>query len=114
MAQEDAPICPCLEGDVFFQNFERREVGDGPDFGEVSVNTCKRCGRDWLEYFVEYEYLTGAGRWFRGVVAPETTASVNPSEVKTILESLEWYFRGGSAFGGQVAKTFGPLKPWLL
>jgi hypothetical protein len=80
----------------------------------VSVNTCKRCRRDWLEYFVEYEHLTAAGRWFRGVVAPETAASVKPSEVKTILEGLEWYFRGGSAFGGRGIKTCGPLKPWLL
>jgi len=114
VVQEDAQICPCLEGDVHFQNFDRREVGDGPDFGEVSINKCKRCGRDWLEYFIEYEYFTASGRWFRGVVAPATAASINPADVKTILEGLEWYFRGGSAFGGRVMKTSGPLKHWLL
>lgn len=114
MGQEDAQICPCLEGDVFFQNFERREVGDDSDFGEVSVNKCKRCGRDWLEYFIEYESFSAAGRWFRGVVAPEAANSVKPSEAKATLESLEWYFRGGSAFGGRVVKTSGALKAWLL
>ena len=114
MSPEVGQICPCLEGEVFFQNFERREFGYGPDFGEVSVNKCKRCGRYWLEYFIEYESFTGAGRWFRGILAPDTATSVKPSEVITTLENLEWYFRGGSAFGGRVIKTSGPLKVWLL
>lgn len=114
MSQKVAETCPCLEGGTLFQNLERREVGVDSDYGEVSVEKCKRCGRSWLHYLMEYEYLSRSGRWFRGVVGSEVAASVKPSEAKVILEGLEWYFRGGSAFGGKVVKTRGPLKPWLF
>lgn len=111
MSQEVS--CPCLEGDTYFKNFEKRAIGADSNFGEVSVVTCKRCGRTWLHYHIEYEYLSRSGRWFRGVVAPAVAASIEPAEAVNVLECLEWYFRGGSAFGGEVIKTRGPLKPWL-
>jgi len=31
-----------------------------------------------------------------------------------VLGQLDWYYRGGSAFGGKVFKTSGPLRPWLI
>jgi hypothetical protein len=84
------------------------------DFGEVTVERCKRCGRYWLHYLVEYEYLTAAGRWFRGIISPEAAASMNAASAKKTLETLDWYFRGGSAFGGKVIRTSpGQLKYWL-
>jgi hypothetical protein len=63
---------------------------------------------------MEYEYLTAAGRWFRGVITPEIAASVNPATAKEVLDGLDWYFRGGGAFGGKVLRTSpGQLKYWL-
>lgn len=106
--------CPCLEGDTYHQNFEERSLGIDADLQETTVWRCKRCGRYWLEYHVEYEHLTAADRWFRGIITPEIAASADARSVKSILEGLEWYFRGGSAFGGKVIKTFpGQLKYWL-
>ncbi len=106
--------CPCLEGEMGRQGFEVRDVGVDDDFGEVSVERCGRCGRFWLRYFIEYEYLTASGRWFRGVISPEAAVSVTPASAKATLEKLDWYFRGGSAFGGAVLKTSsGQLKYWL-
>ena len=110
---QDPQECPCVAG--VHQDFENSFVGVDRDFGEVTVAHCKRCGRFWLHYLVEYEYLTAAGRWFRGVITPEIAASVKPETAQEVLEGLDWYFRGGSAFGGQVLKTSpGQLKYWLF
>jgi hypothetical protein len=114
LSQQNIEACPCLEGDSFFQNFDQRDVGVDEDFGEVSIDRCRRCGRYWLQYHIEYEYLSRSGRWFRGLIAPEVAASVESARAKKILEGLGWYFRGGSAFGGKVTKTQGPLKYWLV
>ena len=114
MSQDTEKTCICLEGETYFENFERRFVGVDTAYGEVSVVRCKNCGRYWLNYLMEYEYLSRAGRWFRGVVAPEIASGVKPEEAKNILQNLEWYFRGGSAFGGKVTKTQGPLDLWLV
>jgi hypothetical protein len=114
MSQQFEETCPCLEGETYFQNFEHRALGMDSNYGEVSVNTCKHCGRRWLHYLMEYEYLSRSGRWFRGVVTPEVAASVKPDDAKRIIEGLDYYFRGGSAFGGNVIKTTGPLGIWLV
>ena len=111
---EQQQECACLQGDTFYQNFEERSLGVDSEFGEAAIWRCKRCGRYWLEYCVEYEHLTAAGRWFRGVIAPEVARSADVASAKRVLEGLDWYFRGGSAFGGKVIKTVrGQLQYWL-
>ena len=67
-------------------------------FGEVSVGTCKACGRAWLQYFVEYEAFSRSGRWYRGLVSPEILDSLKPSDAPEVLAQLPWYFYGGSFF----------------
>ncbi len=111
---ESARACPCLEGDAYYQNFDERSLGVDRDFGEVSVQRCKRCGRLWLHYLIEFEYLPRSGRWFRGVIAPEIAASMSSEKAVEVLGQLDWYYRGGSTFGGKVFKTRGPLRPWLI
>lgn len=106
--------CPCLQGDVYYRNFEEKALGSDSDYGEASILRCKRCGRYWLHYLMEYEYLTAAGRWFHGLITPEIGESATAANARNILESLEWYFRGGSAFGGKITRTkSGDLKYWL-
>ncbi len=107
--------CDCFHGNFHYENFERRELGMDDDYGEVSIHKCRSCGGFWLHYLMEYEHLTASGRWFRGMITPEAAASAKASSARKILESLEWYFRGGSAFGGQVIRTqSGQLKYWLI
>jgi hypothetical protein len=108
------PECLCFTGDVFYLNFDERQIGDDSDGGEVSVLRCKRCGQFWLHYLMEYPHLTAAGRWFHGPITPETAQSAKPESARELLETLDWYFRGGSAFGGRITKTLpGQLKLWL-
>lgn len=106
--------CSCLQGDFYYQKFENKSLGVDSDYGEVSIDCCKRCGRYWLHYLMEYEYLSRSGRWFRGLITSTMAASATAATAKSMLESLEWYFRGGSAFGGKVIRTnSGQLKYWL-
>lgn len=111
---EQEQECPCLQGETYYQNFEERSLAVDSKFSEVTIWRCKRCGRYWLEYCVEYEHLTAAGRWFRGMITPEVAASTAAVSAKSILEGLDGYFRGGSAFCGKVTKIVpGQLKYWL-
>jgi len=106
--------CSCWSGDAPYTSYEERRVGMDGDFGEVTVLRCKSCGRFWLKYLMEYEHLSAAGRWFLGSIRPEVARSLKASQAKRVLESLEWYYRGGSAFGGKVIRTSpGQLKYWL-
>jgi len=105
--------CPCLEAETHFCGFEKKSVGIDDQYGEVTLWTCRRCGRIWLHYFIEYEYLTAAGRMFTGVITPKTAARVKAKDAVDAFESMDWYFRGGSAFGDKLIRTTGRLGSWL-
>ncbi|HKV95213.1 MAG TPA: hypothetical protein VJW20_21895 [Candidatus Angelobacter sp.] len=105
--------CLCLDAETHFCGFEKKSVGVDDWYGEVALWTCRQCGRIWLHYFIEYEYLTASGRMFTGVNPSRTAARVKAKNATDTFESMDWYFRGGSAFGGKLIKTTGPLKPWL-
>jgi hypothetical protein len=107
--------CRCEDGQARHDVFERRFCGVAKrNFAEVSVLACKFCGRLWLEYFVEYEHLTAAGRWFRGEITREAAERVKPDDAAPMFGDMKRYWRGGSAFGGVAALTTGPLDMWLL
>jgi hypothetical protein len=106
--------CACLDAETHFGGFEKRGIGVDDNYGEVSVWTCKKCGRNWLYYFVEYEYLTASGRLFTGVISPQAAAAVTAKNAVDMFGDMEWYFRGGSAFSGGLKRTTGPLKPYLM
>ena len=106
--------CPCQAGDVFYLNFDERAIGDDSCGGEISVLRCKQCGQFWLHYLMEYPQLTGAGRWIQGPITPEIAATVEAEIARKVLDRLDWYFRGGSAFDGNVTKTQpGRIDLWL-
>jgi hypothetical protein len=108
------PECPCLGGDVYYLNFDERTVGDDSRGGEVTVLRCKQCGQFWLHYLMEYPQLTAAGRWIHGPITLEMAASVEPETARQLLDRLDWYFRGGSAFEGRITKTMpGHVDLWL-
>lgn len=80
-------------------------------FGEVSVETCKACGRKWLHYLVEYEALSNSGRWYRGLVTAEMLRGLKPESAVALLESLPWHFYGGSYF--QTTGRKGSGRVWV-
>lgn len=104
--------CTCLTPPFHSTAFKSTVVGVDETrgrFAEVSVGTCKRCGRKWLRYFVEYEAFSKSGRWYRGLVSEEVAGTVTPDSAGEILESLDWYFYGGSYFETAGRRGSGPI-----
>jgi len=63
---------------------------------------------------MEYEYLTAAGRWLEGEIAPHAAARLKPNKALKLFRNMPSYYRGGSAFGGQVILSHGPPESWLV
>ena len=113
-AQPTQDTCPCCDAETHFCGFETQIIGVDQQYGEVSLWTCKQCRRLWLHYRIEYEYLTGSGRMFTGIISPQRAAHVTAENAVEMFASMDWFFRGGSAFGRKLIKTTGSLKPWLI
>ena len=93
--------CRCMAPPFDFADFDSEPLGidqTNGRFAEVSVETCRACGAKWLRYFVEFEAFTASGRWYRGLVTAERLRTLTPELAVTLLESLPWYFYGGSYF----------------
>jgi len=80
-------------------------------YAEVSLLVCSSCGQRWLRYFYELEAFTASGRWYLGAITGEQAARLTAENAKATLESLNWYFYGGSYYWGKSGKTSGRI--WL-
>jgi hypothetical protein len=85
------------------------ELGMDADFAQVSLLVCPACGRHWLRYFYELEAFTASGRWYLGAITAEQVSNLTAENAKGTLESLSWYFYGGSYYGGQSGRTSGRI-----
>lgn len=105
--------CGCLELGPRPGGFDEAFVGvDGTNgrFGEVSVRTCRECGRRWLHYHVEYEAFTGSGRWYTGLIPRGERFEAGPEAAVAFLERLPWHVHGGSYFGTAGRRGAGKLS----
>lgn len=79
------------------------------NFAEVSLLVCADCGQQWLRYFYENEAFTASGRWYLGAIHAEQAEHLNAENARIILENLDWYYYGGSYYGGKSGKTSGRI-----
>ncbi|HSF81872.1 MAG TPA: hypothetical protein VLA49_11600 [Anaerolineales bacterium] len=86
-----------------------KELGMDGNFAEISLLTCSLCGQQWLRYFYEVEAFTASGRWYLGAINAEQTLFLTAENAKAVLESLSWYFYGGSYYGGRSGKALGAI-----
>jgi GTP pyrophosphokinase len=109
LAAED---CTCFEPESFRDDFERTVLGldrTSGRLGEVSLDRCRRCGRLWLHYFVEYPDVPDSSRWYRAPITPEMAHDVAPQRAVALLESLPWRLQGGAYYGRRSQRTSGPV-----
>jgi GTP pyrophosphokinase len=108
LAAED---CTCFEPESFRDDFERTVLGldrtRGHALAEVSLDRCRRCGRLWLHYFVEYPDVADSSRWYRAPITPDAAQEVTPQRALDLLESLPWRVQGGAYFGRRAQRTSG-------
>ena len=104
--------CRCMTPPFNYQDFETMPLGVDMTkgrYGDVTVETCRACGSLWLRYFIEWEWLSESGHWYRGPVTREMIESLKPEDAPGLLASLPWYFYGGSYFRTLGRKGSGPL-----
>jgi hypothetical protein len=80
-------------------------------FGEVDLWRCKRCGRYWLRYQVEYEAFTGSGRYYMGLITPDSASTLSADEAIPYISQLEWHLYGGSYFNGKKGRSTKRVNP---
>lgn len=97
-----AANCDCLD---HLQTLH--ELGLESNFAEISIQKCTACGKLWLRYFYENEAFTGSARWFAGPLDPDLRPTVD--NARHMLESMAWYYCGGSYFDGKVLRGSGSL-----
>lgn len=102
-------LCECLNEPMGFDQYNivkdlDRDETNGR-FGEVELWQCKKCGRFWLHYLVEYEAFKGSGRYFMGLITQEVANALAPDKAIEYLDQLEWHLYGGSYFGRKGKST---------
>lgn len=105
--------CLCMTPPFFHLDYDVMSLGvdeTNGRYGEVTIETCKACGARWLRYFVEYEFFSESGRWYRGLVTQEMLASLKPEHAPELLASLPRYFYGGSYFRTHGREGSGPIS----
>src|SRR5215218_5591577 len=105
--------CPCLEESLAdYRDYDLTFIGvdeTAGRFAEIEVGHCRRCGRYWLHYRWEIEAFSRSGRWYRGLISQAQAHTITPHNAASLLESLEWYFAGGSYYEGKIHRASGPL-----
>ena len=95
---------------ICFQSTQQKEVpfsavGMTDDYADITIGKCSKCGQVWLRYLYENERFTGSGRWYLGAISDLQANMIQANQAKAILEGLDWYWVGGSYFGGRVSVT---------
>ncbi|GAB3995053.1 hypothetical protein GCM10028807_34180 [Spirosoma daeguense] len=106
-------VCQCHKPPILYSDYTSTFVGvdeTNGRFANVAIETCRHCGTNWITYQVEYEAITKSGRWYRGILTPETQA-IRPEDVVAYLKNLNWHIYGGSYF--DTPGKFGRGNVWV-
>ena len=93
--------CSCKTPPFYYLDFKNCEVGIDNSFGhycDVSIEKCNKCNRLWLRYFMEEEWHSKSGRWFRGMISEEEAKNIQPETALGLLEKMDFVIYGGSYF----------------
>jgi hypothetical protein len=104
--------CQCTADEPVFDTEVVRFVGideTNGRFARVAVERCRRCGRLWLRYAVEYEGFSESGRWYRGQIGADLARTVAAETALGVLAGLAWHVYGGSYFRTAGRRGTGPL-----
>ncbi len=105
---DPAAACGCLTS-PYQSLINRKALGMDRHYAAVALWTCSLCGHPWLEYHYELEAFTASGRWYLGRLSPQQADGITAADAKAALESLDWYFYGGSYYQGRSGRTTGRI-----
>jgi len=105
--------CRCMNPPFYYLDFESISLGedetDKVNSTEVTIETCRSCGSKSLRYFFEHPLFAHSGTWYRGLITDEIARSARADNAIALIESLEWYFRGGSFYKSDGEKCSGKI-----
>lgn len=104
--------CICHKPPFSYLNYDTIELGidkTNGRFGEVNLQTCKHCGTQWLNYFIENEGFSSNIKWFKAIIIEDMIPFITPENAISYLEKREWYFYGGSYYGSGVSVGSGKI-----
>jgi hypothetical protein len=105
-----ATPCPCRTPPFHHADFEVEHLGhDGVD-AEVTIQTCRRCGTDWLRYFIEEEFRSRSGRWWRVEVPEPRDPILLAGTARDFIERQADGFAGGSHFESTGHRIVAPIR----
>lgn len=102
--------CTCQNPPFYYLDFDEIDLGWDPRYGEVSIQTCKKCGTKWVKYLIEEEHHSKSGRWWRAQISNEDNLALTAGNAKEYVERQEWCFVGGSFYEVGIHKIMKPIK----
>lgn len=106
--------CSCLErgprqGDISEETDIGTDYTNGR-YASVELNRCRKCGRLWLHYHVEYEGFSKSGRWATCPIDEKSAADMKPDEAAEFIDRQPWYIYGGCYWNHTDKRGAGPLR----
>jgi len=74
------------------------------------TDTCRRCGKRWVNYLVEDPHMSHSGRWWRAPLPKKAAVDLSAEEARRYLQEQEWCYVGGSFYGGKISKEPFPIS----
>lgn len=102
-------ICACQNPPFHFERYAVDLLGEDSAGAEVSLLTCKQCGRIWLKYFIDEPHYARAGRWWHVAVTPEQRANLSADNARDFIQAQKEGFVGGSYFDSVGLKIHAPI-----
>jgi hypothetical protein len=102
--------CRCTTPPFSASEFATRELGTDAEGAEVSIDTCRHCGRDWLRYLVEEPHHSRSGRWWRVAVPASMAPTLRAAQARGYIQLQVDGFVGGSYFDSAGRAITGPIE----
>lgn len=85
-------------------------IGEDKRYRDVSLLKCPDCGQLWLRILYENEAFTESGRWFECPISASEREALTANTALDLMGSKNWFFVGGSYFGGVISKSRPPIN----
>lgn len=103
-------MCNCNKPPFYYLDYNSIYLGTDDNYADITIDTCKNCGKKWLKYLIEEEHYTKSGRWWRAPIDSSIVNILTAENSKELIESLDWCFVGGSYYDGNIHKEERPIK----
>jgi len=103
-------LCTCRQPPFRFSDYHTVDLGEDSRGAEISLDTCKSCGKLWLAYRIDEPHYRRSGRWWRVEIAAGDPSTVSAATARDYVERSTEGFAGGSFFDSQGHAIAAPIR----